>query len=198
MFWFLPYLVLRHSYALARTGERFAANDPWNGSRQTRFTIEVYKMVPKVWGLKAVADRKWLGPDFFLIRSEMDGRKHWLPESLAELWRTKRVPTAALPRLLHELEPHLRKSSYFPFLHYRRMEWFGVILGVVCLGLLILDWITVVPEDGMRTAAAVALVCALLGGGVPAVFITRGLRERTRCRAEMERILASGGADETV
>ena len=79
------------------------------------------------------------------------------------------------------------------------MEWFGVILGVVCLGLLILDWITVVPEDGMRTAAAVAVVCALPGGGIPVLFITRGIRgSAPGAGREMGRILASGGADETV
>jgi hypothetical protein len=108
-----------------------------------------------------VPDRQWVGPDYVRLRSALDGREHWLPESLVELLRTGRVATEALPRLLHELQPHLRKSSYFPALHQHWEEWFSAIFAVVCLGLIALDWVTVVPEDGVEVAAIVAAALAL-------------------------------------
>jgi hypothetical protein len=89
------------------------------------------------------------------------------------------------------LQPHLRKSSYFPALHQHWEEWFSAIFAVVCLGLIVLDRVTVVSEDGVEVAAIVAAALALLGVGVPAAFVAHAGRERRRCRKEMAQILAS-------
>jgi hypothetical protein len=191
LFWFPPSFLLRTKFMHARTEGHFAATDPWNGGRPTHFTIEVYKRVPKIWDARVVPDRQGVGPDYLRLRSALDGREHWLPESLVELWRMGRVASEALPRQLHELQPHLRKSSYFPALHQHWEEWFSAIFVVVCLGLIVLDWVTVVPEDGVKIAAIIAAALALLGIGVPAAFVAHAGRERRRCRKEMAQILAS-------
>jgi hypothetical protein len=56
----------------------------------------------------------WGGEEFYALRSGAKGAVHFLPASLARLWKTQRVPAASLPRLLHDLEPSLKKSDHQP------------------------------------------------------------------------------------
>ena len=126
MVWYPPSLVLKNlpKAVLVGTGETFVAADPWNGGKSSQFTIEYYKIVRPDWG-RAYGARlaKRHGADLYNIRSSAGGPSHRLPESLTELWRSKHVATEAIPELLHDLQPSLRKYDYYRFLHQRLFEW---------------------------------------------------------------------------
>jgi hypothetical protein len=192
MFWFPPYFVIRFAPILVRSEESFVSPDPWNGGAQARFTVEVYKLAPKNWNRAAAAQMgKLLGGDLFNIRSDGDGRSHRLPESLVELWHTKRLTTEELPRLLHGLQPSLRESDYFPILHHRRLEWTGAIFALFCLGMVIFS-LTVIPGDAPGGARKIGTFgFGLLGLATPLGFVGFTQRQRNRRHMQMEWILAN-------
>ena len=189
--WFPGYLVLRYAPALVRTGERFSVADPWNGGQQTQFVIEVYKMAPKGWDSATVnRNMKLLGDDLCNIRSSADGKSRRLPESLVELWHTKRVATEALPHLLHRLQPSLRRSDYSPILHHRRFEWAGIIVALVCLGIMIFCR-TVIPDDGTGARAIGTFGFGFAAFASLILFAALARHRRSRPRDQMQWILAN-------
>ena len=187
--WFPIGLLLRNVPALVRTEGDFAANDPWNGGRRTQFTVEVYKMVPKIWDVSAARDARLLGDDLFSIRSGADGRSRRLPESLVELWRTGRLATEEIPRLLHALQPAFHRSSYLPILHHRRFEVSGIIFGLLCLGMSI-ACLAVTPDDGTNARTVGTVGFGVMAVALPLLFVVSARRRRSLCRREMERIMA--------
>jgi hypothetical protein len=189
MRWFPIGLLLRTVPARVRTDGDFAAADPWNGGRQAQFTVEIYKMVPELWGVSVARDARLLGDDLFGIRSGIDGRSHRLPGALVELWRTRRIATEELPRLLYEVQPSLRRSSYLPILHHRRFEVCGAIIGLLCLAIMI-ACLVAIPEDGTGARALGTFGFGLLAAVLPLLFVFAARRRRRLCRREMERIMA--------
>ncbi len=178
MFWFPPYLVLRHSYALARTGEHFAANDPWNGNRQTRFTIEVYPQD----GAQSLGAERGTGPEMagagLLSDSLRDGRSGALAAGIAGrvvAHETRADGSASAFASRTGTTPAQKQLLSVPALPANgmvRRDFGSCLPWAAHPGL---DHRCEFPEDGMRTVAAVAVVCALPGGGIPAFFITRGI-----------------------
>jgi hypothetical protein len=77
------------------------------------------------------------GKDVYGIRSQLDDKERVMPEALAELWRTKAVAPEALPRLLAQIQPTLRRTDMMPLLHMRAHRWLagafaglGLALGI--------------------------------------------------------------------
>src|ERR1700678_3357078 len=195
MAWFPAYLVLRSSRpkpVLVRTGESFAAPDPWNDGKRAEFTVEYYKIVPPGWGRAyAVRMAKLHGEDVFKIRSSIGGASRRLPDSLSDLWRSQQVAIEALPRLLYELEPTLRKYDFLRVLHHKRFEWFGGIYSFFCFGIAI-SWAIFVPKDAGEFARWLGMVIfGLAGVGILLLSILFPRRWRGRCRKQMEWILAN-------
>src|ERR1700744_1154712 len=197
--WYTPSSLLRQTPMLARREGTFSAGDPWNGGRQAQFTIEVHRMAQKAAAQAIARNRKLLqggnkvllGADLFSIRSSIDGRSHRLPESLAELLREKRVAANALPRLLHELEPSLRKSDYWPLLHSRMLEWFGGCFGLGSFAFL--AWIAlIIPRDAIDTGNMVILVSSMtVTFAIFPATLVLARHWRNRRRTQVATILAS-------
>jgi len=117
-----PALLLYRSLVPVRvkTEATFTAEDPWNQNRRTLFTVEAY-----VKTFKGATPRPGfkspLAMYLYGIRSEVDGVERMLPASLSELWRSNRVPVEALPKLLKEIEPTLKKADYRPAVGKKRL-----------------------------------------------------------------------------
>lgn len=191
MFWLPASWVIKNrpKPILVGSGETFVAADPWNGGVVTQFTVEFYKIVPKGWN-RAYGARmaKLHGVDLFNIRSSAGGPSHRLPDSLTDLWQSKRVATEALPRLLHMLQPSLRKYDYYRILHHRRLEWAGVLYALFLFGIMIF-FLIVVPNGAVGIIFA-PLTFGLLGLGILLVSLVVPRRLRDRCRKQMDWILA--------
>jgi hypothetical protein len=162
-----------------RSGGGFIAADPWNGNRQTDFTIEVYKMLapesPLGTGIK---DSWFFGPPMFAIKSEIDGQVRMLPESLVELWRTQRVPAESLPRLLRQMQPSLKTSDYLPTLRGKSIQWLAAGVGLFCLVIVAFTAHNFEPIEVLLltlTAMLIPLLPMLVMG-----------RRQARCRRQMD------------
>ena len=140
---------------------RFAAEDPWNDNRRNWFTVDDYMVTLR--GTKSVLEgaqeARWLGGFHRALRSEADGKTRFLPESLIELWLTRQVASEALPRMLKEIEPTLRKGDYKPILHSRLMHIFGVVETVLCVLMVIIAMVGVV----LGQAPVLIAVAVILG-----------------------------------
>lgn len=113
-----------------RTLSRFSAAHPWFDNQPTEWSLDVYKMVPAYVAKNAApvaaspAPGGDLKPSNYLgIRAELDGQYHILPGSLADLWKTKRVATEDLPRLLRAVEPRLEQSDFSPLTDSKFYLW---------------------------------------------------------------------------
>lgn len=161
---FVPMPALPTQLTKVKTEVSFTAEDPWNGNRRGTFTVDTY--VTTLRSVKAVsADMKeptWAGGFRRALRSEADGLTRFLPESLVELWRTKQVATEALPGLLQQMEPSLRRSDYRPMLRDRKMK-VGVVFEIVCCaGLVIIAVVAVVMGQAplwIASAVVLGTVC---------------------------------------
>jgi hypothetical protein len=194
MVWYPASLVLRlPKPILVGTGEIFMAADPWNGGQSSQFTVEFYKTVPKGMGREYGARMAKLhGVDLFNIRSSAGGPSHRLPDSLTDLWRSKRVATEALPRLLHELQPSLRKYDYYRILHHRRFEWGGALYALFVFGIMILFLISFPNEAAGERLGTLSI--GLLALAILFLSFLLPRRLRNRCRRQMEWILAQENA----
>src|SRR5262245_21861867 len=125
----------------------FTAADPWNGNQQTSFELDRCfdgGFVPDY----AAFDDESL-PQKYAIRSGLEQEHRVLPDSLASLWRSGKVPAERLPALLRGLEPNLTKSDYIRLLTMNRMQRgirtyappvFGGFLTLMGLPLLAIEW----------------------------------------------------------
>lgn len=162
---FVPVLALPTQLTKVKTEVSFTAEDPWNGNRRGRFTVDAY--VTTLRSIKAVSaemkEPTWAGGFHRALRSEADGLTRFLPESLMELWRTKQVATEALPGLLRQMEPSLRRSDYRPMLGDRKMKA-GVVFEIVCCaGLVIIAVVAVVMGQAplwIAPAVVLGTACA--------------------------------------
>jgi hypothetical protein len=186
-----PYIGRFSDCILARTGESFVAADPWNGGKRAEFTVEFYKIVHEYAGRENAAHLERLhGADHFSIRSSAGGQSHQLPDSLSDLWRSKRVAKESLPRLLHELQPSLRSYDYSRILHHRRIEGRGGRYALCPLSFMII-FLFAFLNDRSAVFAMGFVFCGLVGLGILlwSRFFPRWLRNR--CREQMEWILAN-------
>jgi hypothetical protein len=191
MVWYPGSLVFKNHPrpVLVGTGETFVAADPWNKGESAQFTVECYKIIRPDWG-RAYGARlaKVHGVDLYKFRSSAGGPSRPLPESLTELWRSKRVATESIPQLLHDLQPSLCKYDYYRFLHHRIFEWAGAIYSLCLLGVMIFLLIAIPNEAAGAIFAPLTFGLLALASLFVSIFIPR--RFRNRCRQQMEWILA--------
>ena len=115
----------------------------------------------------------------FGIRSEIDGEERLLPESLSELWLTKRIPAESLPRLLCLMQPSLKKNDYRPILHNHTYLWLGAWSGFFFLCVTLLA-VFVGHESDLAIPGILGSILLTL----PMVLITWS--RRARCRKQMD------------
>lgn len=129
------FVVIRFTPMRVRTIGTFRAPDPWNRGQVTDFNLEAYKMVPK--GTRRPED-SWGGKELYGIRSELDGAERLLPDSLGVLAVEEKVPKPALPRLLFDITPSLKKGDFNPIwsskIHYFIGAFFGIV-AAACLAM---------------------------------------------------------------
>jgi hypothetical protein len=175
--------------ARVKTEGSFTAEDPWNQNQRTSFTIEAYILAPK--GAKPKAGTTTVGTNLYGIRSEVDGVEHMLPESLAHLWRKNRIPAEALPRLLKEMGPMLKKTDFrFQVLTkvYTVMQYVVTSL----FALLLLGLAAVIGFSGFSAADMVTgvIIVAVMGLFCAGVLYLMFFRPRSRRRRQMDWALA--------
>jgi hypothetical protein len=169
-----------------RSAGGFAAPDPWNENRRTDFTIEVYILVDEdplkgvMTPIKPIRKDPWSW-GVFGIKSEIDGQERMLPESLAELWRTQRIPAEALPRLLQQMQSSLKPRDYEP------LRSKGIIWGTSVIALFLISVVLACAREFETIELLAVVLCAMLLPLLPA-FIFK--RRRARCRQQMEWALA--------
>jgi hypothetical protein len=86
------------------------------------WSIEEYLLVPETHAEVAAMNPLGKGARFVAVghgkalglRAELDGARRMLPGLLAELWWSKRVDDAELPRLIHAIEPEITPEDYLP------------------------------------------------------------------------------------
>lgn len=181
--------------ARVKTEGSFTAEDPWNQNRRSSFTIEAYIMAAK--GPRPTARTKVFGSYLLGIRSEADGVERMLPESLVHLWRTNRVPSEALPRLLEalprllkEMGPMLGKSDF-------RSQVLGkgsttrlyLATGLCALAFLWSAGMVVFAVNSEFVVDGIIFV-AVLGLLFAGLLYARFFRPRARRRRQMDRALA--------
>jgi len=120
------------------------------------------------------------------------GPSHRLPDSLTDLWRSKRAATEALPRLLHELQPSLRKYDYYRILHHRRFEWGGALYALFVFAIMILFLISFPNEAAGERLGTLSI--GLLALAILFLSFLLPRRLRNRCRKQMGWILAQENA----
>jgi hypothetical protein len=113
----------------------FTAPNPWNANRPEQWTLNFYRLISKTLAPTVIkperlrkkpkeggdsASRRRVVQGCKLSRYEAigiqssDGRMHALPRVLLNLWQAGAVPDAALPGLLKQFEPRLKRSDFKP------------------------------------------------------------------------------------
>ena len=145
-----------------KTAATFTAEDPWNQGRRSSFKLNEYLLLFS--GTAVTESTKATGTDFKrALLSEIDSIERWLPDSLSELWRTKQVPTEALPLLLKEAEPTLKSGDYTVVLR-NKARWLLVVLNtVVVLAFITFMVVGFVNDEGevLPKIGGVLLVAAI-------------------------------------
>jgi len=86
----------------------FVADDPWNANRQDTFALDYYVYITP--GTIVRPNSKPAGAYRHGIRAKLSGVAHDLPDALYFAWRARRINAESLPRLLHEIQPTLKKG----------------------------------------------------------------------------------------
>jgi hypothetical protein len=147
---------------------QFTAPNPWNGNAREKWTLNIYELISETFApglhwknLRAqqaqtadVASRR-AGAQSGKLKmrrtigfESSDGRKHMLPRMLIDLWWAGEVPDDALPALLRQFEPTLKRSD---FKIRRRRLVFKVeailllVIGIAALTALLIDRVSVNP-----------------------------------------------------
>jgi hypothetical protein len=169
----------------------FTAPDPWHGNQQTAFDLDRCFDGGFVPDYAAFEDESL--PQKYALRSELEREHHVLPDSLASLWRSGKIPAERLPALLKGLEPSLVKSDYIRLLTMNRMQRgirtyaapiFGGFLALMGLPMLAIEW-----EVG------VVIVGLGVGLTVFAVKLVRKLNARRKQQSDwaLSQSMAAGG-----
>jgi hypothetical protein len=175
--------------ARLKTETTFTAEDPWNQNQRAQFFVDAYVMALKGTKPRPRPEAKppLVGSFFYGIRSEIDGQERMLPESLTYLWRNNRVPLEALPRLLKEMQPSLRKTDF----RMQVLTKMHTVLEYLCAGALGLGALgmvlgVVLGEEPLGLALGFGVMLGLMFGFVYLML----MRPRARRRKQMEWALA--------
>jgi len=129
-----------------KTVASITTNDPWNPGRRSSFKLEEYLLLFS--NAKVTESTKATGSDFMrALRSETDNVEHWLPDSLSELWRSQKVSAEALPRLLKEAEPTLKRGDFAVILRNKARWLLAAMSTCICLGFVVFTGIGMANDD---------------------------------------------------
>ena len=100
----------------------FGGPDPWAANRPTRWSVVVFRMVPKSMVERASCDAQCVSSDSneiprkyaIGIYAEGNGRYRILPRAVADAWRRHEIPDQNLPGLLYQGEEKLRLKDDLP------------------------------------------------------------------------------------
>lgn len=175
----------------------FEAPDPWRGLQSAAFTLEEYVM-------GAAANPPLVDPEpgslwvrladhRYAIQAQPPGRVHFVPNFLFQLIRSKQVALEDVPRILHGLEPQLRKpSDYYDSSFSFVRRWGNRLIGAVLLcGLT--DWMFVNPlarKDLILLAVLTLAIC----GPIEFVYQRRAWRHAQQKRWVLEQAGRSGAS----
>lgn len=145
-----------------KTAASFTTDDPWNPGRRSSFQLEEYLLLFS--NAKVTESTKATGTDFKrALRSSTDSVEHWLPDSLSELWRSQQVPAEALPRLLKEAEPTLKRGDYTVLLRNKARWLLAGMNTCICLGFVVFTGVGMANDDLGLLPSVIGLL--VLAGG---------------------------------
>ena len=129
--------------------EAFEAPDPWSGGQPARWTLSVYRVVAggnlnlfakyAAEKQRETANGQDLDADDTLGIRAGAQQYHLLPRAMVRLWQQGKIPTEALPRLVAEMEPKLRRNGYAYFSPaagrrwMRPFGWASFVGGFLCV-----------------------------------------------------------------
>ena len=150
---------------------QFTASNPWNGNPAETWTLGLYALISESYApslkwkqmrkeqaetadaasrRRAVQDRKLKMGQTIGFESS-DGRQHMLPRMLNDLWHSGDVPDQAMPALLKQFEPKLKRSDFK--MNLKRLIFKGEAIMLLIFGLTALTvWlINRMPANSTRT-----------------------------------------------
>ncbi|MGH2360562.1 MAG: hypothetical protein ACRDGM_08480 [bacterium] len=158
---------------------QFSAADPWNDNRPTTFVLDRCFDGGYVQDYTVLEDESL--PQKYAIKSELEPDHRVLPDSLAWLWRSGKIPTERLPALLKGLEPNLGRSDFIGLLTMNRVQrgvrtYAPQVLGVFVflLGAALL----LVPD--------LATSVVMMAIGILVIALTRGIVGRLNARRKRQ------------
>jgi hypothetical protein len=184
-----PILLMKLTMKPARvkTEASFTAEDPWNQNQRSPFTVEAYMLTYLGAAPKARAVKAFKGPYRFGIRSDADGVERMLPECLAHLWHDHRVPADALPRLLKEMTPMLKKSDFNrTYLDKSANVARYAIIGLFVFMLLMVGGLIAITAEGISGMVYGAIIFVFVALLLAGVFHLGFSRPRARRRRQMD------------
>jgi hypothetical protein len=145
-----------------QTLNEFVAPNPWTGNPREKWTLNIYVLTSETFATAArwnyikkeqkqtedLATRRARVQDGKLRMGQTigfespDGRKHMLPRALVELWKAREVPDAALPELMKQFEPAVKKSdfrSYRPRMIFKVEAILLLVFGLIAMALVVAD-----------------------------------------------------------
>lgn len=154
----------------------FTAPDPWNENKSSTFRLDQCfdgGVVPAYAALEETSI-----PHRFAIRSQAEKQHRVLPDSLAAIWKSNKLPAEALPARLKDLEPTLKRSDYFRLATMNPMQrairiWAAPVFGVflIVLGVALFN-------SGSGTEGAILLLAGLLAIAIPLAIFAQLNRRR--------------------
>ena len=181
----------------------FEAPDPWSGGKPARWTLSVYRIVSganqnlfrqyAAEKQREAADGQNLDPDDTLGIRVGAQQYHLLPRAMVRLWQQGRVPTEALPQLVAEMEPKLRRNGYAYFSPATGRRWmrpFGWLCfagGLFCvLAGLFNNYVRHVEDSGL---VAGLIMCGFILLACAAAFLLIGRSGRGVSQRQTRQIL---------
>ncbi|HZJ64635.1 MAG TPA: hypothetical protein VFD36_14050 [Kofleriaceae bacterium] len=164
----------------------FAARDPWNAGRETRFQIDAYVQVPELNPNMRVSKHLPL-QRYLLALQPAGGELHMLPESLAELWRRKEVAEHRLPAMLHAIEPALTRKDYRIYLVTWPLMLYAATVAVLLGAVGVMAAITLGPGPQPKEPMYVLFALAVVA---PATIVAIAARRRGLRMRQMQALRA--------
>jgi hypothetical protein len=141
---------------------QFTAPNPWTGNARETWTLNLYVLTSETFATSVrwqyIQKEQKRTEDAATRRARVqngklktgqtigfesaDGRKHMLPRALVELWQAGEVADAALPGLMKQLEPEMKKSDfrmYRPRLIFKVEAILFLVFGLLALAVFVAD-----------------------------------------------------------
>jgi hypothetical protein len=174
----------------------FVADDPWNANHQATFSLDQY--VYTTMGVTVRPNSRPPGIYRHGIRSEPGGVAQDLPDALYFAWRAGRIKPEALPRLLHELQPTLKRGKWGDYgielsdRAFTVVVWIAVVWLVLAFAAWVAFFIAIWPSGpAMLIALPFAVGIPIVAGRI---FYLGVYQIWQRRKAQTKWILARAGA----